>query len=522
MPESPVADIAPEIKGILHRIKGSADSLESATEAESLIEVNALTSRAGTLYEKIRYLLDYKEDHAIRRAAVARILRRQIIIERSTDIGLSLLLELIAAGYLPNKRIPERAAGSVQAIVDPYLALRAKVRRVPKSDALIINFAASELCAFLYPNAVEEPLIEAAYGRIRERIKTNYAVPPEDLDLAIYIACRRSILREDNDALSYALWRRFSRWSPGLSPEDIALLAEDFGAIAGRIGRGLTMRLAWDLVPKLKNQSIYYSVLKEIIGRYGVETETIMKDQAYFEQTIRAVLNEHYKKESSKTVRSAFRAIVYIFCTKLVLGVLLELPYDYYVLKSFNYVPLVANILFHPTMLFFMTRIGKLGDENTALVISGLTKIVHGTEQKPILIRKDFGALNALFSVLYLGLFMLSFGILIGILLEAAFNPVSIILFLFFLTLAAYFGLRIRHNAERWRVKTGDESARSLLWGVFTLPIVKAGRFLTRTFSAVNVFVFTMDFIIEAPFKLVLAVADSFTSFLREKREEAL
>ncbi len=111
------------------------------------------------------------------------------------------------------------------------------------------------------------------------------------------------------------------------------------------------------------------------------------------------------------------------------------------------------------------------------------------------------------------------FGVLIALLVAAHFNIASILLFVFFLTFVSYFGLRIRHNARRWKIETYEESTLGLLWNIFTLPIVRTGRWLSAKFSSVNVFVFALDFIIETPFKLVLQTMDSFLNFLKDKRE---
>ena len=55
---------------------------------------------------------------------------------------------------------------------------------------------------------------------------------------------------------------------------------------------------------------------------------------------------------------------------------------------------------------------------------------------------------------------------------------------------------------------------------VFTLPIVRVGRFLSSNFSKVNIFLYILDFVIETPFKMVVEVMEKAVSFIKEKREE--
>ena len=45
------------------------------------LQVSELISKMAFFYEKIRNTVDYKEDHLLRKNAIARILKRQIVIE---------------------------------------------------------------------------------------------------------------------------------------------------------------------------------------------------------------------------------------------------------------------------------------------------------------------------------------------------------------------------------------------------------------------------------------------------------
>lgn len=75
-----------------------------------MVSVHKLTSRAGAFYEKIRYLVDYKDEHTIRRSAIERILKRKFSFEGEKNVGMPLLQELVSAEYLPNNQVPETAA----------------------------------------------------------------------------------------------------------------------------------------------------------------------------------------------------------------------------------------------------------------------------------------------------------------------------------------------------------------------------------------------------------------------------
>ena len=500
----------------------------SAGPSETVISINRLTGAAGTWYEKIRYLLDYQEERFIRRSAIERILKRKLLFADGKNIGPTLLQELIRGGYLPNNSVPERLAAKVDMIVAKFMLLSRLAEAAGSSTSSFrrrsIGLAASEIHRFIFPSRTTDIVAEAFYQKIKNRITFVPPLPASEGDLQTYIACRRSLLKETDEELSYALWLRFvSGWQSFEREEEIKNIAVSAPLIIEKILSEIKNPVSWKLAGKLKNQGIFFLLIKEIFDKYGVEAGRIFDDPNYFSGELKHSLEEKYKEEHRRANKSGFRAVAYIFCTKILVALLLELPYDIWVLHGINYLALGVNVVFHPVLLFAITgTILKLKEDNTERIITGINAILGGNEIPAIRIRTAAGGtLFDLFLVaLYCLLFIISFGIILSVLNLLNFNIASIILFLFFLTLVSYFGLRIRHNAKDWKVAVDNESTLSLLWGVFTLPVVRAGRWLSKTFSSINVFLLIMDFVIEAPFKIVLRVLDAFLSYLKDKREE--
>jgi hypothetical protein len=52
------------------------------------------------------------------------------------------------------------------------------------------------------------------------------------------------------------------------------------------------------------------------------------------------------------------------------------------------------------------------------------------------------------------------------------------------------------------------------------MPILSVGKFLSRSLSHLNFITFIFDFIIEAPFKMIIEVIEEWISFVRQKRDE--
>jgi hypothetical protein len=52
-----------------------------------------------------------------------------------------------------------------------------------------------------------------------------------------------------------------------------------------------------------------------------------------------------------------------------------------------------------------------------------------------------------------------------------------------------------------------------------SLPILRAGQWLSRQMGRFNILQFFFDFLFEAPFKMFLSVLEEWFAYLREKKE---
>ncbi|MBU2235773.1 hypothetical protein KKA01_01800, partial [Patescibacteria group bacterium] len=116
--------------------------------------------------------------------------------------------------------------------------------------------------------------------------------------------------------------------------------------------------------------------------------------------------------------------------------------------------------------------------------------------------------------------FTLSFGALIAFLAFINFNWVSILFFIFFLTIVSFLGIKLRQDNKELRMQTQKEGFFSILVDFFTIPIVRVGHWLSLKAPKINVFVFILDVIIEAPFKSIVHVSEQWLDYIREKKDD--
>lgn len=501
-----------------------------------VVSVNKLTSRAGAMYEKIRYLVDYKEEHTIRRSAIERILKRKFSIEGEKNVGMPLLRELVSAEYLPNNQVPETVAVAIQNIVDKYRLLGAKIEtgrswksknkktQPSKIEAVTLSLAASEIDRMLFPCELDDSVVESFYKTVKGIVRCAPPISEEKFRASVYIACRRSLLRDDTPTLLYVLVTKYVPELPGAEDvEEIKALAPYFAQALATARRQLDDPLVFRIAGAIRNRALGFSLVREMVKKHGADSEEIFEEPKRLEAETKKILAEKYIRQNHAVWTSGVHAAIYILLTKSIFTLFLEVPYEWYLYRSVDIFALGANIIFHPILLLFMVyTIRPLDPKNMARTLSEVKEIVYENEERPVYIKPPSNKplMVFVFGLLYLALFAGTFSAITRVLLWFRFSFVSIALFLFYLALVSYFGLRIRYNARRWKISAPNENTASLLWNFFTTPIIRAGRWLAQKFAAVNIFVFVMDFVIEMPFKIILGTFDSFLSFLKEKEED--
>ena len=84
----------------------------------------------------------------------------------------------------------------------------------------------------------------------------------------------------------------------------------------------------------------------------------------------------------------------------------------------------------------------------------------------------------------------------------------------------AYFGLRIRNTRRELLVIDLSGGFLGTLADILFLPLIRAGRWVALRAPRINIFLFFLDFIVEAPFKMAIQIVEGGLAFMKEKKEE--
>lgn len=501
---------------------------------EPRLNVRVTVSRFSYIYERIRNAIEYKDEHLLRKNAIERMLKRRIYNEiRRNEYGRLLLTELIQARYLHNNVLPESVVGEVDIIVNKYLGLLRVVapNRLTKdrrqAGDWLLSIMAAEIDHHLVGYHKDEAMVECMYRVMRQDFDLTEEITDEkERNYQVFVAIHRALIKSDQAIVRYHLLKFILPGWFTNDPTSIEHFGKHFYRYRHYIDHQVDHPLKDKLMRQVKRFSIVFNVLRDVIDEYGTNFESLVDDPEDLEAQIRAAVERRYTRARLKLNRSYTRAIVYIFITKMLLALLIELPYDIFILKTPHYTPLLVNALFHPfLMLIIALSISTPGKKNTDKIVEWSMKIIQNEPHPGFLLnkRKTFtrnAFLTGLFRTIYGLTFLISFGLILWVLSLIHFNLVSSIVFIFFFAVISFFGVRLRGEMRDLVIVDKNVNAVTFTIDFFTVPIIHLGRWISEKSPKINVFLFILDGIIETPLKVVMESLEEWGSYQQEKKEE--
>ncbi len=501
---------------------------------EDVIKVSDTVAVAASVYETVRNTLEYDDEHLLRRNAIRRILKRRLGEIDSTKLSTKLLRELIWAKYLPNKRIPSSEIGVVTTVLEKYKHMFSNLEEDTREGqdrySWLLDALSSEIEYHVAPPCVDESMASYAYQALKARVRfeTNL-ISLEDQDLQLYIAVHRAVLKSNRPTLRYRLLTLYyPKWRTAMPNDPVVHeVAMNLNKVIDQIDSQIDHKAGDRVFRFVRRHSIVFHLIGDIAkdnpGAFATAVEG--QDTGTIDSALSAAATERYHKFRARLSRTVIRAAFFLLLTKSILAILVEYPYELFVLQSTDYLPLAVNILFPPLLLSFIgltVRIPK--KKNTERILEEAHAFLGVGDEMEFLFKQhrpwSTGSLFAIFNLLYLLFFVLTISLITSGLWNFGFNSLSIAFFLFFLSLVAYFGLRIRNTRREYLVIDTSSGFLGIIGDIIFLPIVRVGRWIAMRAPRVNIFLFFFDFIIEAPFKAIIDVIESWVAFLREKREE--
>ncbi len=524
-----------ELSPVVEALIGEFES-RPATEGEaSQLSVSRTVSALAVLYEKARNAVEFRAEHLVRRAAIERIVKRLILINSgSPSLAENLIVELLWARYIDSSLISNEKIAKIQYIIEKYLSLKHTIFSTGNLYKTItwdrvIGVASSEIEETIVSPRLRDALTNFFYQAVRPRIHLMNT-STEFINMQSFIAIERAYAQSDDSLTTFHLLKIiFPDWlllhgnelTQNVTEQFVSTLTTIHGGLSDPLGEPLS-RFVRKLVPPFLIIRDYFTENKSL-ARQTIE------DPIIFEQKLAELTNMRYHEIGAKVRRAVVRSIIYIFLTKMIFALALEAPFDIFISKRVSYIPLAINTVFPPLLLFLVAGLFTVpGTENTRKLVDRVKKIIYSfdeytkeTDEFTPKTRVRRPVLTAIFSLFYIGTFLLSFGAISYILTALHFNLASQTIFVFFVTLVSFFAYRIRQSAKEYEIEQRQGILEPIV-DFFFLPILRAGHFLSREIAKINIFIFLFDFILEAPLKVILEVIEEWIRYIRIKKEEII
>lgn len=502
---------------------------------DSRIKLNRVVSKISLFYEKLRNAVDYEEEHLLRERAIKRNLKRTLTLpNRSGEIiAKPLVLDMIRASYLPNNELPEKIVKDTAEVIDKYIKLVDYIGRYKEKDEKVklfnwlLNMLAIELDDLFVSKEGDDSLVECMYQVVsKDIVVTDGRYGEHEIKIQLYVSILRSLIKADQARISYYLWQFYvPNWNKA-EAEELIKIAQRVGDIYDKIRHQLKHPLNELYIRILKRYNVIFLIIRDIVNNNPDGALDVWKQPFLLEEKIRNATKKRYRSSRKRLRRSIIRSIIYIFITKMILAVLLEFPLDLMLERTINYTVLGINIIFPPLLMFVIGLFIRVpGMKNTDKIVQGIKEISYQFTERKVIhkIKKPLKRtvfMTRAFRVVYTVIFIFTFGLIFYGLDKLEFNIASMVIFIFFMSLVSFFSIRISQSARELHIVEKKENLFTFLKDFFSLPILHFGRWLSNNLSKINFFVILFDFVIEAPFKVLISIIEEWTSYVEEKKEE--
>lgn len=539
-------NLAPSTQRLIQRYQEWYRSLEQRKEKEKTIHVDEVASRVAAFYEKIRGVVEWKQEHLFRKTAISRILKRRLLLRKNRKVAGPLVRELIRGGHFPNDVIPESKIEEVQNLIDKYIFILNKAENRNQENHSkfeiqnwLLEIAACEIEDILETKkekALIDYMTEIMKKRIEVRVHARSKVDTQsrknlndmsepEKETQIYIAVQRALFKLDESLISYhLLQKRYSNWK-NLSQEKLEKITENIYSIWESIRKDLNCPLSSKFYKVCEKYDTPFLLLGDVLEKEPERAQQKLANPKQVEREIREVYNRRTKNLKSKLARAAVYATLSIFLTNVLSLLAVEIPFTKYITGHFNWFAIGVDVL-GPTLLMagLVITIRPPGEANLQLVMMEVMKIVYQREKEETYPIRSFPKrgfiMRTIVFLFYLFSFLVSFGIIIWGLYQVDFPPLSYVIFIVFLSLIAFAGIKIRERAKELEITTERETVLQSIIDLFSLPVIRVGKWLSERWEKYNIVSVLFSALIDMPFQTFVEFVEQWRYFLKEKKEE--
>ncbi|MCS7093406.1 MAG: hypothetical protein NZL96_03210 [Patescibacteria group bacterium] len=503
----------------------------------SAIHVSQTVSFFALVYEKVRNAVEFREDHLVLRAAIERILRRRFSLNpQGKGEAENLLRELLWARYFDNGYFGGDDIARVQEIIDKYIFLKKKI--IPGRETslqrffndFLIDLLTCQIEEFLKSESSQRKSILTyfIYQVLRKKIKIE-GLKEEEKDVYFLVSLEKIYRRSDRAYLRHHIFIDFYQPLYSYSFEELEKITPKLPEIFKKIEKLINNPYVESINKFTKKQLPPFLILFEMIKNKPNEIRKILRDRSKLWSEVDETCRLKYQQIGKRITNLGIKSFIYILLTKMIFALILEFPLSQYFYNEINYQSIAINTLFPPLLMVAILAFFRVpGEENTKKIYQRIVEIIDrdssfetkiafvprkSTPKKPTLI---FG-----FTIFYSLTFIVTLFLIYEILTFLKFNLISQAIFIFFVSVVTFFSFRVSQISKELTLSEKDSILTPII-DFFFMPILSLGKFFSAEIAKLNFLIFILDFLIEAPFKMVFEVIEEWISYVKRRKEEII
>lgn len=507
-----------------------AEALASSSEkAAALLHNKQYTEKvhivgAGrtitSAYEQLRNAAEYTEEHLLVQRAIRRFYKRLFLSKDMDRIklgGEELAVELTLAGYVINDSIAVETVDQInklsQIYYDAHTQLAHKKIGYKNTDAWTIDLIAVEVEHLLNAHEKRTSFAQFAYEHFLTTLieSDNELTKKPDFEVSLFVAVYRALLKSDVAIVRQALLQQYHQTTDNL---DAYILLNK------KIDNILESANVESLFRIVNRQGAHLRVLYRMIEE-DVNISQLLINSPGFLGAYRSHVEGEYAHISKKIKRGVIKSVAFLFITKVLIGLAIEIPYDHFMQGEIAWLPLIINLLFPPLYMILLSLTMTLpGSANTNALTDRIDEALYEQGRTINLLRKAKSGLNSTFNILYGTFFVTVFGGVAWLLWAyLGFTWLHLIIFFAFLSTASFLGFRLSRMVREIEALDSRQDGLVLLRDFLYMPFVIVGRWISERYAKVNVVAMVLDMVIELPLKTVLRLVRQWGAFISDKKD---
>lgn len=494
-------------------------ALNALQGSEGRIDVPTSGKLVASAYEQLRNAAEYSEEHLLLQRAIKRFYRRNSIVLRRATKGLSqeLITELILAGYLHNGSVGISAAKEFDSIVEKYLeAFEAFKKQGIGSETAskwVLACLATDIENRLRPHSRTRAFMAVTFQYFlraidREQFQTveDYA----DYELSLYVAIHQAILKSDIDIV-----RADIRSMYDVEPQQ----TEVFMRLNQQIDHLFSSRLTAELRRLVGTNGAPFRIVKAMVSS-RTDLPELLSDRSQFLDAFRSQVSQEYSALERRLDTALIKSIVFIFITKMLIGIALEVPYDLLVHRYIAWLPLIVNLVAPPLYMallrFSVSMPRKSHAEELTFAVDGS---LYGAESK-MLVYRPKRTIGYGRQLIYTVLFGVPIALVFVALYALHFNWLQMVIFFVFFSTASSLAFRLNGQARELEMTHKSSGLLASIRDFTQMPFIVMGQWLSSKYQQFNFISRLLDLVIELPLKVVLKLIRQWIRFFDEQREQ--